>query len=231
MCTPKGNSTYWRYRIPSQQHPVIHHLTLCKTEEVSWNLWTKRNPVQARAAGLTVLICLCVFHVDHFWDANAHTSNMQNNDEMDYISVFWDSWAQTVMIRKKNAWEDVCCHSESCTIGFSLMMLKSGHLQKVATWLCLLSLSQSLSTSSSSSFSCRAAIFPRCNSRMTNGCLKSSLRGLLSLCAVCVSGVCVRVNIWELEWEKREAKEHQPTRTDLLFEALHEENIYFGELA
>lgn len=47
--------------------------------------------------------------------------------------------------------------------------------------------------------------------------------------AVCVCAVCV--NIGEREWEKREATEWQPTPTDLLFVELHEENIYFGELA
>lgn len=61
---------------------------------------------------------------------------------------------------------------------------------------CYLSVSQSFSTPSSSSSSCRAENFPRCNSQMTNGCLKSSLRGLLSVSARCV---CEYTRAWVRE--------------------------------
>lgn len=53
----------------------------------------------------------------------------------------------------------------------------------------------SQSFSASSSF-CRAAIFPGCNSQMTNGCLKSSLRGLLSVSALCA---CEYMRAWMRE--------------------------------
>lgn len=64
-----------------------------------------------------------------------------------------------------------------------------------------MTVSQSFSISSSS---CRAAIFPRCNILVTNGCLKSSLRGLLSVSALCV-------NIWEHERESDREKRGQVT--------------------
>lgn len=135
------------------------------------------------------------------------------------IIIFWvitgllsitkerNSVAQTI---KNNVRGDICCHLEFGTIGFSPMTLKSALLQEVALWLCSPSLSHSALHHLPASKS--AAIFPRCWSQATNGCLKSSLRGLLLVC------VC----------EYMSMKKNGGT-TDLLFVEIYEQNLCLCE--